>query len=200
MAVCPSYAAAIEAVVGADFQAIAEAGSVPHPDIQAPDAVEGGLLYSERTLAHAMAAAPMIEAWAKAVRAETERRLLAGIEVPGFGLELGRKGARKFKDESAVEEMVRKLWRLPIEDAYDLKLRSPTAFEKMTKPTKGLVDGMEVVTPPVIGPRRWKAMAAHITQADPSPSVKPASEIKNPYVAPTLSADEFQPVGEADPT
>lgn len=190
MATCPSYAAAVEAAVGADFEALATGDfkSVVAPDLPAVN------------LSHAMQAAPMIEAWSKAVRAEVERRLLAGTEVPGFGLELGRKGARKFKDESVIEELVRKQWRLPIEDAYELKLRTPTAFEKMTKPTKALVDGKEVVTPPVIGPRRWKAMAAEITQADPSPSVKPASEIKTPYTVPALSGDDFSTVGEADLT
>ena len=50
-----------------------------------------------------MTVAPLAEDYFTAVRAEVERRLLLGMQVPGFGLELGRKGARKFTDEGRVE-------------------------------------------------------------------------------------------------
>ena len=175
--------------MGADFTEIVQRGE--HAPVTA---------MPEPDLSTAMQVTDLLEDWAKAVRAEVERRLLAGTPVQGFGLELGRKGARKFSDTAAVEGMVRKQWRIPIEDAYKLELHSPTTFEKMTKPTKALVDGKEVVTPPIIGPRRWKTMQEFIVQADPKPSVKPAADIKNPYVAPALSADDFSTVGEADLT
>ena len=50
-----------------------------------------------------MEAVGFVEDWCKAVRAETERRLLNREEVPGFGLELGRQGPRKWTDKEAVE-------------------------------------------------------------------------------------------------
>ncbi len=179
MAVCPSVRRKVEETVGADFQVVA-----PTP-VTAAD-----------LLAQAMTAAPLVEDWITAVRAETERRLLAGQEVPGFGLELGRKGARKFKDEVAAEQLLRSKWRYTYEDVYEMKLKTPTALEKLTKPTKAIVDGKEVVAKPVLGPRRWDTLVEMIEQAPPKPSVKPLSQIKTPYVVPAPSADDFSSVKE----
>ena len=44
-----------------------------------------------RDLSTKMEAVGFVEDWCKAVRAETERRLLNREEVPGFGLELAAK-------------------------------------------------------------------------------------------------------------
>jgi hypothetical protein len=183
MSVCPSVARKVQETVGADFRVVP-----PTPESPTDP------------LAKAMAAAPLVEDWIKAVRAEVERRLLLGEQVPGFGLELGRKGARKFTDEVAAETLLRKTWRLTYEDVYKMELKSPTALEKLTKPTKEVVDGKTVVNPPVIGPRRWQQLNALIGQADPKPSVKPLSEIKTPYTVPAPNADDFSTVATGDKT
>ena len=99
------------------------------------------------------------------MRAETERRLLNREEVPGFGLELGRQGPRKWTDKEAVEDMVRKQFRLAEGDAYNMKLKSPTQFEEqLTKPAEGK-------DKPVLGPRQWKKLQSLITRSEPKPSV-----------------------------
>lgn len=177
---CPAAQAKVQEVVGADFK-----------DITSESAPVANL--TDADLAAAMGAAPFAEAFFTAVRAEVERRLLAGTPVEGFGLELGRKGPRQFRDEAEVTELVRNKWRIPIVDAYNLKLKSPTQMEKLTKPGKEVdeLSGLVVETPPVIGPRRWAALCEMVTQADPKPSVKPASAIKVPYSPAQLSAGDF---------
>jgi hypothetical protein len=166
MAVCPSMQAKVQSVVGADFATVE---SVPQV------ATDGEALLSKQ-----MAAVGLVEDWCKAVRAEVERRLLVGGQVPGFGLELGKKGDRKWSDETAAETMLRKTFRLPVEKAYSMKVISPTQAEKLVKAGD-------------IGERQWKKAETLITRADPKPSVKPISVIKTPYTPPN-AADDFAPI------
>lgn len=105
----------------------------------------------------------MIEDWCKAIRAEAEKRLLAGDEVPGYKLVAGKRGARQWSDASAVEEYLRKTLRLTIEQAYDLKLISPTSAEKLKKAG-------------VIGDRQWARIQDLITQSAGKPHVAPESD------------------------
>lgn len=114
-------------------------------------------------LAACMSKVDLIEDWCKAVRAEAERRLLAGEEVPGFKVVQGKKGNRAWSDPSEVEKMFKDTFRLKIEEMYDLKLISPTSAEKLHKAG-------------AIGPRQWPKLAALITQSDGKPHVAPVSD------------------------
>lgn len=172
MATCPAMLEKVQDSVGADFDAIVAAGAAPAVDT-----------YESLSLGNMMAATGLIEDWIKAVRAEVERRLLAGQQVEGFGLELGREGARQWADPVAAEAMLVKTFRLPVEKAYDLKPISPTSTEKLHKAGD-------------IGPKQWAKLQPLICRAPAKPSVKPASVIKNPYTPPAASADDFQPVAE----
>jgi hypothetical protein len=119
----------------------------------------------------------LIEDWCKAVRAEAERRLMAGDEVPGFKVVQGKKGNRAWVDAKAAEELLRKTFRLPIEEAYNLKLISPTDAERLFKAGK-------------IGPRQWPKANGLITQADGKPHVAPASDPR-PAIEVKPVVDEF---------
>lgn len=127
-------------------------------------------------LSAAMGKVDLIESWCKAVRAETERRLLAGGDVPGYKLVEGRRGSRKWTDEQAAEEAL-KAMRVKHDQMYDYSVISPTSAEKLAKAE-------------VIGPRQWPKLQALITQSDGKPSVAPASD-KRPAVVITPTADEF---------
>jgi hypothetical protein len=93
MATCPAMQAKVQDTVGADFEEMA-AGEV---ELNAEGA-------SDAELSTCMAATGLIEDWIKAIRAEVERRLLAGQEVPGFKLVLGKAGARAWKDGEVAEK------------------------------------------------------------------------------------------------
>lgn len=125
----------------------------------------------------------LVEGWAKAVRAELERRMLAGGEVPGFKLVKGREGIRKFSDELLAEQQA-KSFRLKREEMYDFKLKSPTSFEKM------YADG-------VIGKKQWPKLQALIVRSEAGLSVAPAAD-KRPAVAITPVADDFEALPDAD--
>lgn len=114
-------------------------------------------------LAAVLSRVDLIEDWCTSVRAEAHRRLSDGQPVPGFKLVQGKRGARAWSDAKAAEELLRKTFRLPIEQAYDLKLISPTSAEKLVKAG-------------AIGPRQWEKAKDLITQPDGKPSVAPVAD------------------------
>jgi hypothetical protein len=127
-------------------------------------------------LSAALSKADLIEDWVKAVRAEAERRLLAGDPVPGFKLVAGKKGNRQWADEEEVDKLM-KTMRLKREDMYSFKLISPTSAEKLAKAG-------------TIGPRQWPRLKALITQSDGKPHVAPESDSR-PAMVVTPVIEEF---------
>lgn len=145
------------------------------------DAVDPAEAASDE-LSDAMAKVEMIEGWVKAIRAETERRLLDGRTVRGYKLVAGKKGNRAWSDAAAAEALL-KAMRVPHDQMYDYKVVSPTTAEKLAKAS-------------TIGPRQWPKVQALITQTDGKPSVAPESD-KRPALV--ISADEFQPIESGVP-
>jgi len=162
-ATCPALAEKVVDTVGADFDALIS--DAPSVDI---DALESAALSKK------MFAADMIEGWVKAVRAEVERRLLAGTAIPGFKLVEGRRGARSWKDPTEVEKTL-KAFRLKKDEMYDFKLISPSAAEKILSKDK---------------PNWWAKLLALITQSDGKPSVAPASDKRKEWTP--AGVDDFE--------
>ena len=133
----------------------------------------------ERDLARIMANADMIEKWVKAVRAEVERRLLAGEPVPGYKLVQGKKGNRQWADPDAAEETLKSM-RVKHDQMYDYKLASPTSIEKLAKAGD-------------VGPRQWTKIQDLITQSEGQPSVAPESD-KRPALVTSATASDFDDV------
>ena len=128
-------------------------------------------------LSVAMGKVDLVEAWCKAVRAEVERRLLAGQTIDGWKLVEGRKGNRAWSDEAEVEEIMKKSFRLRDDEMYTQKLISPTAAEKLLKDT----------------PKRLKRVMDLTTRAEGKPSVAPAAD-KRPAISVANLADEFRTI------
>lgn len=189
MAVCPKAAQVVESAVGVELTADA------FTDVSVEIVAKAA---SEDDLAGKLSAAGFIEDWCLAVRAEAERRLLTGTAVPGFGLELGRAGPRKWADPVAVEQVLKDQYRLTNDEAYNFKLKSPTQLEelapKIDKKTGKPKPVKEGDPKPVLGPRQWKALQELIVRSDPKPSVKPIKAIKTPYQP--VTADAFSAVVE----
>jgi hypothetical protein len=125
----------------------------------------------------------LIEDWCKAIRAETERRLLAGAPVPGYKLVQGKRGARQWTDAKVAEETL-KTMRVKLEDMYDFKLISPTTADKLAKAG-------------TIGPRQWPKLQGLITQSEGKPHVAPVSDSR-PALVVTPVADDFTDVTTDD--
>ena len=124
-------------------------------------------------LSHAMSQVDLIEGWCKAVRAETERRLLAGTDVVGWKLVQGKRGNRAWTSKAQAEALLKGM-RIPHDQMYDYAVISPTTAEKLSK--------LEV-----IGPRQWPKLKALMSQSEGNASVAPASDKR-----PALVADSFQ--------
>lgn len=105
----------------------------------------------------ARARVELVEAWAAAVVKATEDALMAGKQVPGWKVVLGRKGTRKWSDEAAAEEAMKSM-RLKADEMYTKSLISPAKAEKL------------------VTDKKWVKLAEHVTQADGKPQVVPESD------------------------
>ena len=130
----------------------------------------------EDELADAMGKADMIESWLKAIRAEVETRLLAGVPVPGYKIVQGKKGNRAWTDKAEAEALL-KAMRVPHDQMYDYSVISPTSADKLAKAN-------------VIGSRQWPKVQALITQSEGKPSVAPESD-KRPALVMSAVASDF---------
>lgn len=169
MATCPAMAAKVQESVGAAFSEIVEEVPIPLRD----------------ELSDLKLTVPTVRAWCDAVDAEVTRRLLAGQAVGDFGLELGREGSRKWADPEAVEQTLRKTFRLKIEDTFDMTLKSPTTFEKQMKDSE-----------PLLTKKQWEKLQALINRAPAKPVVKRLADIKTPYAPEGLNGDAFSALEE----
>lgn len=137
---------------------------------------------SDERLATLMDAADMIEGFAKAVRAEVERRLLAGKFTDArYKLVEGRQGARSWTSEEEAEAAL-KAMRLKVDQMYDFKLISPTTAEKVLKEAN---------------PRKWSKLQPLIGRSDGKPSVAPASD-KRPALSMAI-AEQFEELPPMEP-
>lgn len=137
---------------------------------------------SDERLATLMDAADMIEGFAKAVRAEVERRLLSGNFTDArYKLVEGRQGARSWISEEEAEAAL-KAMRLKVDQMYDFKLISPTTAEKVLKEAN---------------PRKWNKLQPLIGRSDGKPSVAPASD-KRPALSMAI-AEQFEELPTEEP-
>ena len=181
---CPKLRDAVTTEVWGTTAATADdfdnLGAIPDTLTAAVEQVEGGYGADiEEWLGAAMSKVGLVEDWCKAIRAEVERRLLAGVDIPGHKLVEGRRGARAWSNAEEVEAAI-KAMRLKVKQMYDLNLISPTTAEKLAKSG-------------AIGPRQWPKLQDMITQSDGKPSVAPASD-KRPALVVKPVADDFDAI------
>jgi hypothetical protein len=164
-ATCPALAAEVAELVSDVVSAADFADLVPAKI----DAETG-----DNHLTHAMSKVGLVEDWCKAIRAEIERRLFAGLPVEGYKLVEGKQGNRAWTDPVEAEKLL-KSFRLREAEMYDMKVISPTTAEKVLKAS----------------PKRWEKAQSLITRAPGKPSVAPASD-KRPALAIVATAEDFR--------
>jgi hypothetical protein len=125
---------------------------------------------SSDELSTAMGKVELIEQWCLSIRAEVERRLLAGVGVPGYKIVEGRKGNRAWASETDAEFLLKSFYLAP-DEMYDRKLISPTKAEKLLKSS----------------PERWSKVEALITRGDGKPSVAPATDKRSALTVSTVA-------------
>lgn len=191
LATCPAARAKLEETVGQAFDTIDEAtqpAAVLAVALGEADALGAEV---DTYLGKLMSATGFLEDWIKAVRAEVERKLMLGEAVEGYGLELGRQGARAWTDEAEAEKMVREQFRIKAELAYKMKLHSPTQLEKLATITKPSTKNPNP-TKPAISKRQWEKLQPLIVRSDAVPSVKPTAQIKVPYSVTKADESAFE--------
>lgn len=170
---CPALRAEVAEVVGGSAAATLD----EFADFT-PETVD--MQTGDNYLPIAMAKVGLVEDWCKAVRAEVERRLLAGQKVDGYKLVEGKRGPRKWSDAEAVETLF-KSFRLRQDEMYDFSLISPTKAEKLFKQN----------------PKRWAKVSECITQSTGKPSVAPATDKRSALTVQSV-ADDFRDFLQTD--
>jgi hypothetical protein len=84
------------------------------------------------TLARALSMADEVIAWAKSVQKLAHEQAELGLRLNGFKL-VDKRAIRKWTQEVEVLDMVRKAKKIKLEEATDLKLKSPAQLEKVCK-------------------------------------------------------------------
>lgn len=174
-ATCPALNKLVQDTVGAEFEVLADNALEANTVLPAVPAAEAEALTVK------MKAIGLIEDWCKAVRAEVERRLLAGEAVPEFKIVQGRQGNRAYSDEAEAEKLL-KSFRLKQEEMYSFKLKGPAPIEALLKKDS---------------PRRWAKVEALITRSPGALSVAHVSD-NRPAVEVKPVADEFEVVTTAE--
>jgi hypothetical protein len=118
--------------------------------------------YGGNYLAAAFARLDQMEHWAKAVRAEIDRRVLnKGEKFDGIKVVAGKKGRRAWVSETRADLFVKTKVPAPVAALlYKRVLLTPAQAEKALKTS----------------PTTWARLQALITQADGKPAVVPTSD------------------------
>lgn len=136
-------------------------------------------------LAICMDSVDLVEGWCKAVRAEVERRMLAGTPVPGWKLVTGKAGSRAWSDADEAAKLL-KAMRLRDDVMYDFSLISPTSAEKLHAAG-------------TIKPRQWAKLQDLISRSNGKPSVAPATD-KRPALDIGKVEDQFDSLDDSSET
>lgn len=146
---CPALTEAVNQAVDQDWDVV-DGISLPATELKA--------------LAERRKLVPLVEQWANAVRNRVQELLEAGQPVPDFKLVQGRRGHRKWSDNTAAEQQL-KHWRLRKDQMYDMKLISPAQAEK------------------VVSEQRFEKLIQQglVTQNEGKPTVAPADDPRPAY-------------------
>lgn len=178
-AVCPAIEKLVDATMLDGFAAhvdieLGAGGTTPSAN---PVAAAEPAVMDHARLGAIMERIPMIESWIKEIRAEVERRLLAGEAIPGWKLVQGRKGNREWDNADEVEALF-KAARYTMEEMYSMTLISPTKAQALIAKKH---------------PKRWADFEDHIVQREGVPSVAPESDTR-PALMVEKPEEGFAPV------
>lgn len=171
-ATCP----ALRDMVAATIMNVEPATPEDFDNLDVPNVKEHLSVVDNDWLAASMRKAKLIEDWLKGVRAEVERRLLAGTPIPGYKLVQGRQGDRAWRNADEAEQLL-KSFRLKEAEMYKFSLISPTKAEEVLKES----------------PKRWKKAQELIVRSEGAKSVAPESDKREALVV-TPAIDAFDDV------
>lgn len=157
---CPKLTAEMAATTGADFDDETQHELTAPVDLSAAGAKLG-----------------LIEIWAKGVRTKIEAEILAGREVKGWKLVEGKRGNRKWLDETEAKALLQKCG-AKVGDIEVSKLKTPKQIEKALKGNA----------------RALKKLPDLYSQKSGRPGVAPLSDRRPAYTP--KPEDDFEDVGD----
>jgi hypothetical protein len=155
-AICVEARAKAFAIAKADFDGVVDELPVPQ---------------EAHELSRALGWLPMIDNWVKAVNAEVQRRLEAGLEVPSYKL-VRKRSVRKIDPELTEEEVRKRViaaarGEAKAADLFEQKLRPLGQLEKASKKLKAaLAEGQGITVKPEGG-----LTVAHVSDKRPAVSL-----------------------------
>ncbi len=164
-AICPKLAQHALDTVAGDF--------VDVSDIKLGDPIGQVAASDNERIATLLPHLDLIEDWCSAVRKHAHAELLAGNEVPGYKLVLGKRGSRAWTSEDEAEAALKSM-RLKADEMYTFKVISPTSAEKLLAKES---------------PRRWAKLQPLITQAEGKPAVAPVNDPRPAHVVAPVVED-----------
>jgi hypothetical protein len=177
---CSALASKAMADAGVTFGAVAVADVT---DIAQQAADKNPVSMTDEQLARVLESAPLMRQFLEAAEAEVQKRLEAGVPVPGFKLVNGR-GSRSWS--LPEDEIAQKLvgMGIPKSAIYETKLVSPAKVEKLTWEKKGAKTTLSA--------RQLKTLEQeYVTKVVGKPTVAPESDSRPAVVvnaAPMFSA------------
>lgn len=118
------------------------------------------------------------EDWLKQIESHVEKLLKNGEEVPYHKLVQGKQGNRQWDDIKAVEETLKGMSGIKVDDMYDKKLISPTTAGKLAAKK-------------IIGPKQWKQLQGYIVRPEGKLKVVHVSE-PGERITPEDRASDFE--------
>lgn len=170
---CKAYTDSVKSELLADYEVLDAKAELTTESKAVVEAVKAIQVPSDpESLAHAYSLVPIIKDWCSMVEESVTARLGQGEAVPGYKLVAGRKGARKWADETEVESMM-KAMRIKRDIMYTMKLISPTQFEKAVKSGDAFGKGqIEKLRGLIVVPEGKPSVVA---ESDPRPALAVAS-------------------------
>lgn len=144
-----------------------------------PELYSPGAIYEKKAVI-----VKFVEACEEFVRRELNAQRPVQGESGLLKLVKGRLGARFWKDPAQAERLLREQFRVPIEQAYNMSLISPTDAERLAKTE-------------VLGKRQWAKLQPLYDQVPTKPSIVPASDPRPPLSATLLEGMPVSPQQES---
>lgn len=130
--------------------------------------VRDPLKLSNEEIAEIIPSLPLLKQYMDAVKGYAYGEIEQGRDIPGYKLVEGR-SLRKWDDEAAVEDRLKRVKKLKVADIYTKKLVSPAQAEKLLGKTHPILE-------------------AHVTKSNGSPSLVPLSD-KRPAISFNIEND-----------
>jgi hypothetical protein len=129
------------------------------PEFENLDAPKAPSEFAPEDVAKVLPVLNVIEKWVEEFKDYWLAQWQEGVDIPGWKVAPGRKGARQWTNKDEVEDLMANTFRIPGKEMYSKSLITPAAAEKLLAEKS---------------PRRWAQLEGLVKQSQSKPSFVPA--------------------------